>query len=233
MQITPIASGSSGNCYTISDGETTLMIECGIPIKDIMLKTGYKFNDVTACLISHAHQDHALAHNDLLNSGIDLYLHKDTAESLNVKGYGVNIAEAKKQFIIGTFAVLPFDCVHCNSDGSECMCLGYLLYSVVTQEKLMFATDTAYIHNKFKDLNYVMIEVNYMEDYIQDEAVTEVEKRRYKSHMSLETALAFLNAHDLSQVKQIYAIHLSKKRSLRGEVRRQLIRATGKEIIIC
>lgn len=77
------------------------------------------------------------------------------------------------------------------------------------------------------------------EDYMEfrivndDDYVASVEKRRFRSHMSLDTAIEFLNNQDLSNVKAIYALHLSKERAERNIVKKELQRATGKEVIIC
>lgn len=38
MEIKPIASSSKGNAYLISDFQTTVLIECGIPLKELKEK---------------------------------------------------------------------------------------------------------------------------------------------------------------------------------------------------
>jgi len=54
--INTIASGSAGNCYSISDGETMLLIEAGINIKKIMQGLNYGLSGVRGLLLSHEHQ---------------------------------------------------------------------------------------------------------------------------------------------------------------------------------
>lgn len=55
MDISVLASSSQGNCYLISDTVTTIMIECGIPIKQIKKGCDYKIHEIAGCLISHGH----------------------------------------------------------------------------------------------------------------------------------------------------------------------------------
>ena len=55
MDIQVFASGSTGNCYKVSDGTTSIMLECGIPIKRIKKGCDYKIHEIAACLISHGH----------------------------------------------------------------------------------------------------------------------------------------------------------------------------------
>jgi phosphoribosyl 1,2-cyclic phosphodiesterase len=55
MIIKSIASGSSGNCYKISDGKTSLLLECGIPIKKIKLGCDFDLSDILGCLVTHEH----------------------------------------------------------------------------------------------------------------------------------------------------------------------------------
>ena len=55
IEFKTIASGSSGNCYIVSNGTHKLMIECGIPIKKIREKGGFCVHEIDGCLISHGH----------------------------------------------------------------------------------------------------------------------------------------------------------------------------------
>jgi phosphoribosyl 1,2-cyclic phosphodiesterase len=234
MDIKAIASGSSGNCYVISDGVTKILLECGIKYEKILKAVDYSISDISACLISHAHTDHSLSCREIFNAGIDLYMSFDTADEIKDKGFLVKMVTPSKQFRIGTFEIVPFDNHHCNSDGAPCTCLGYLIYSTETQEKLMFSTDTAYISAQFAKLDYILIEVNYISDMLNEFGVDEVEKRRFKSHQSLDTAVDFLNATDKSKLKRVYAIHLSKDRCDKDKVKTALQNAIGTgEVIIC
>jgi len=52
MEIEVLASSSKGNCYII---DREIMIECGIPLKEIKKKWGFKVHEIQACLISHEH----------------------------------------------------------------------------------------------------------------------------------------------------------------------------------
>lgn len=51
MQIQVISSGSKGNCYRISDGSTSLLLDCGIPLKQIQIALDFKLSDIDATLM--------------------------------------------------------------------------------------------------------------------------------------------------------------------------------------
>ena len=55
MTFTSLASSSRGNAYVVSDGETTLLLECGRSFKELQKRLGYGVADITACLVSHEH----------------------------------------------------------------------------------------------------------------------------------------------------------------------------------
>lgn len=55
MDIKVLASGSSGNCYVVSDSKTKIMLECGIPIVAIKKGCDFKVHEISACLLSHGH----------------------------------------------------------------------------------------------------------------------------------------------------------------------------------
>jgi len=55
MEVNVLASSSLGNCYIIGDHESKIMLECGLPIKAIREKGGFKLHEIQACLVSHEH----------------------------------------------------------------------------------------------------------------------------------------------------------------------------------
>lgn len=64
--------------------------------------------------------------------------------------------------------------------------------------------------------------------------VPEVLKSRLqKSHFSLGNVKMFLLANDLSQVKEIYLMHLSNGNSDAERFRREIAEVTGRQIIVC
>src|SRR5690554_5564699 len=163
MNIKVLASSSSGNCYRISDGYTTLLLECGISFKKIREGLGFRLSEIDGCLVTHEHKDHCKAAKDVIRAGIDVYMSAGTKEALGVDGHRIKAVKARQQFGIGTLTILPFETEH---DAKEP--LGYLIYSNKTGEKLLFATDTYYIRYKFQGLTHVMVECNYASDILYD-----------------------------------------------------------------
>ena len=61
MHVTVFASGSSGNCLLLSQGNTHIMIDAGISVRRIsagLTQAGISWNDVGGGLITHEHSDH-------------------------------------------------------------------------------------------------------------------------------------------------------------------------------
>jgi len=109
-----------------------------------------------------------------------------------------------------------------------------LVYSTVTKEKLLFATDTFYIKPKFAGLDYIMIECNYAKDILdKNDTNKKVKNRLYSSHFELENVKEFLKANDLSQVKAIYLMHLSDGNSDEIRFKHEIMALTGKPVIVC
>ena len=211
-----IASGSKGNCYHVTDGDTPLLLECGIRFKDIQEALSFRTSELAGCLVSHEHKDHCLAAHDLSKRGVDVLMSAGTIKSLFTKDnlhFRTHTIRANEQFRLGSWIILPFEAIH---DAAEPLC--FLLYSDRTKEKLLFATDTAYIKYRFNGLTHIMIECNHdmevMRDNVSSGKIHYGHKRRVMhNHMSLSTVLNFLRTNDLSALKEIYLLHMSDDNS--------------------
>jgi len=233
MDIKVFASGSSGNAYLVSDEKTTLLLDAGIPPREIQVACGFKVRMIDGCLISHAHKDHSKAAEGLARLGVDIYTSQGTIEACRLTGHRMNTVKALESITIGTFKVLPFDVQH---DAPEP--LGFLIESTATGERLLYFTDTYYIKYRFDRLTHIMAECNYSKEamlrsieagYIPIELVP----RLVKSHMSLEHFIEMLKANDLSRVRQIYLLHLSDNNSDEEKFREEVQKATGAEVYVC
>jgi phosphoribosyl 1,2-cyclic phosphodiesterase len=232
MHIQTLASSSKGNCFRISDGYTPLLLEAGIPWRQIQQGFNFRTSEIQACLVSHRHKDHSKATSNVMRAGIDVYTSKETATALGLNGHRLHEIEARAQFNVGTWAILPFETEH-DCEGS----LGFLLYSNKTREKLLFLTDSYYCKYRFKGLNYILIECNYAHDILQQNIEaglidSAMKNRLLQSHFSLDHVKQFLRANDLSQVKEIILIHLSAGNSDAERFRREVMAASGKPVIV-
>lgn len=147
MDIRPIASGSSGNAYWISDGKTPLLLDAGITMKAIQIGCGFRVRELGGCFITHCHGDHSKAAKDLLRYGVDVYTGQGTAEACRLEGHRLHITRPLEQLTVGTFLVLPFDVEHDAPDSQ-----GFLLESTATGEKLLYFTDTYYLKYRFSGI---------------------------------------------------------------------------------
>lgn len=232
MKIEVIASGSSGNCYKISNEDTTLLIECGIPYKKIQQALNFKITDIDGVLVSHEHGDHSKACKNLIKAGVNLYMTKGTKEALKLESHRVKTFKQYHLYLdleIGSFKIKPFRTIH---DAKEPV--GFIIYDSLAIEELVFITDTQYSIYSFKP-DYFMIEVNYVKKNINnnDSLHQDLRARIKKTHMSLETAINLLERSDLSNLKKIYVMHLSDSNSDAKVIKESLQELTGVAVEIC
>jgi phosphoribosyl 1,2-cyclic phosphodiesterase len=233
MEIRVFASGSSGNAYLVSDEMTTLLLDAGIPLREIQVACGFKVRMIDGCLISHAHKDHSKAAEGLARLGVDIYTSAGTIEACRLTGHRIHTVKALEGITIGTFKVLPFDVQH---DAPEP--LGFLLESTANGERLLYFTDTYYIKYRFDRLTYIMAECNYSKEALLKSIEAgyvpiELVPRLVKSHMSLEHFIEMLKANNLTDVRQIYLLHLSDNNSDADHFREEVRKATGAEVYVC
>ena len=212
MRFDAFASSSAGNAYSVSDGETMILVECGLTLKKLQKAVGFSLNKFSACLVTHCHADHSKCVNELLKMGMPVYMSQGTAEALEISD-SVELIENMKQFEIGSIDCVAFEVFH---DAPEPM--GFLLKSRVDGDIFVFATDTVNLRYKFRGLSLLAIEANFDPAILtRCERMPEKVKRRIEnSHMSIDVLCDYLRTMDLSLCREIYLLHLSDSTSHEG-----------------
>lgn len=216
MIFTPIASSSHGNAYLVTDGDSRILLECGIPFKRLQAALDYRAQELDGCLITHEHKDHAGHVAQLIKRGVPVYATPGTVEALGLEGVTPllmlqgNILGAPLK--LGSFVVIPFRVFH---DAAEPV--GYLLRDS-SGEKLVFATDTVNMAYQFPGVQIFAVEANYEDEILSRNTrmPESVVKRVQNSHMEIHRLCELLAKQDLSACREIWLLHLSDASSNEG-----------------
>lgn len=229
IDIRPLASSSAGNAYRITDGQTVLLLEAGLPYKEIQKELAFRTSELAGCLITHEHGDHSKAAKDLMRAGVMVFTSQGTANALGLSGHRLTILKPHEQVVIDSWTIMPFDVEH---DAAEP--LGFILANTMA-DKLVFLTDTYYCRYRFKNLTHIMVECNYslaiVNQRVEAGKLHPAQKRRLvRSHFGLENVKEFLRSNDTSNVQEIWLLHLSDGNSDAETFKREIQETTGKVV---
>ena len=205
MRLKCLGSSSAGNCYllTSNNGET-LILDCGIPIKEIKKGLDWNIKDVVGVLCTHKHLDHSKSLNDFKSMGIPSFAPYEKFEPhFYTKIYG--------EFEVKDFPLTTTDnsWTHTNADGSECPCYGFLI-THPEMGRMLYITDTNLIKWRFKDINHILLGVNYDKDLI-DRDNTGKANHVFRGHLSIDTACDFVKANYSDSLQNVIMCHLSSE----------------------
>lgn len=212
MVLKVLGSSSSGNCYLLENEKECLVLETGIDFKEVLKALNFNITKVVGCLVTHEHKDHSKYVKEFITNGINVYTSKGTAEQLKLKSNFIKIVRHNEIFKAGNFKVIPFNVKH---DVKEPF--GYYINHKETGN-VLFATDTYYIPNKFKNLNNILIECNYSKEILernieQGFVPIALKERVIQSHFEFENCKNCLKENNLRQVNNVVLIHLSNQNS--------------------
>lgn len=204
MQLHCIATGSTGNCYTLtSNSGETLILDCGIPIKEIKKGLNWNIKDVVGVLCTHKHLDHSKSVKDFRQMGIPIYgLYSKAVPMRTMK--------------IGEFNVKPFDLTaidgnwtHTHANGEPCPIFGFLI-THKEMGRMLYITDCELIKWRFKGINHILLGVNYDKDLI-DRDNTSKANHVFRGHLSIDTACGFVKANYSDSLQNVIMCHLSSE----------------------
>jgi phosphoribosyl 1,2-cyclic phosphodiesterase len=208
LTLTTLASGSSGNCYLLSCDDETLILDCGIPIKEIKKGLDYNVSNVNAVLVTHGHQDHARSLSEFQRMGIDCF----------TPYLETNKSQARK---FGGFKVQSFEVPHDNV-----ACCGFYIVCPDGQ-RMVYATDFSYIPVSFKKLkiNTLLIECNYCK------SIVDRDKENYshvaRGHAELQTTIGIVKDNVSNALRSVIVCHLSSSNADSEEILTEVKKVAG------
>lgn len=231
MVLKCLGSSSSGNCYILQSNTGCLIIEAGVPMRDIKKSLDWKLSNVVGCLVSHRHKDHSLSVRDMLSNGIRVLALADVFDSQNTKNRTFcKEIHPMRGYKIGEFKVFVLPLAH------DVPCVGFIIEHP-DMGRLFFATDTMMLEYKIPQVDHIMIEANYSDDVLRyniENGITPsaMKDRLLHSHMELGTLINIINDNDLTNVQELILLHLSGDNSDEQIFIREVSKNAGKPIYV-
>lgn len=230
MEVKCLGSGSSGNAYVIKSNDTSLLIECGFEFKKLVKKfhkNDITLTDINTVLVTHSHNDHALALNGLENLGIENYSPYTNSNQQST----FTLLTNNDKFEIYFFPV-------CH----DVRAVGYDILLKGENKRILFINDTSCCNLPNEVLksqyDYIFIECNHTRRKLKqlmeaaDESKMAKLERQIQFHLSLAGTKKMLSQLDLSKTDTIYLMHLSEEAS-EPEIMKEVVSATfNKKVIV-
>ena len=217
LRVVFLGSGSSGNATAITDGKTTVLVDCGFSAREVSRRLAACTIDpasVSAILVTHEHTDHV--------RGIDVFSRNHAAECIVHASTGTRkrltcgpavetVAVAcSEPFRVGNLEVTPFATSH---DAEQP--LGYRIDS--PSDAVGIVTDTGVLTSQAREVlagvRVLGIETNHDVPMLDSGPYPEFLKRRIRSqagHLSNEQAATALAELASDALTHVFALHRSR-----------------------
>lgn len=201
MKLKCLGSSSAGNCYLLtSNSGETLILDCGIPIKEIKKGLDWNIKDVVGVLCTHKHLDHSKSLDNFKKMSIPVFV--PYQRNYNKKNYG--------GFTIYPFPLQTLDgnWTHTDASGELCPIYGFLI-THPEMGRMLYITDCEVIKWKFKDVNHILLGVNYDKDLVDTD--NPKANHVFRGHLSIDTACDFVKANYSDSLQNVIMCHLSSE----------------------
>lgn len=183
-----ISSSSAGNCYLLMANKEVLILDAGVPFKDVKVALNFNIRQISGVLVTHSHGDHAKYAHEYEAAGIPVW-----------KPYKMENLRQRRR--MGRFTAQSFPVTH------SVPTVGYLIEHG-DFGRVLYVTDAEYIQFRFRNLRTILIEMNYSNDYIDREAAKFAHV--VQGHMEKQTTLDFLKANAGPELRHVVLCHLSR-----------------------
>lgn len=215
LQITPLFSGSKGNCTLIQSHNVNILLDAGFSYRSILLaleRHGLTSKDIDAIVISHEHGDHINALPMWTKyTSTPVYAPSPIADYIQQRVYFSEVSEIVGNFCIGDVNVDIYQCSH----DAHC-CYGYRFRC--GNEYFACVTDTGCVTDALVDFltpcSAIMLESNHDVDMLTKGEYSYPLKKRILSdvgHLSNAQAGQVLSRLTETKLKNVILAHLSEK----------------------
>jgi len=217
LRVVFLGSGSSGNAAAVTDGTSTVLVDCGFSAREVARRlafSGIAPSSVAAILVTHEHSDHV--------AGIDVFARRHAAcccvyasagtDRGLALGAGVEreVVSCGVPFSVGSLRVTPFRTSH---DAAEP--LGYRFDK--DAESLGIVTDTGVLTPEsleaLQGVTMLGLESNHDVVMLERGPYPAFLKRRIRSHaghLSNDDAAEALERIASDRLTRVFALHRSR-----------------------
>lgn len=236
LNISVLASGSTGNITYVESGNTRLLVDCGFSGKkaiELLSKIGRRPEDLDAILVTHEHSDHIKGVGILARKyGLDVYANEKTWKAMESKLGNLKV-EQKNHFSIDK--TLTLGDIDVSSFGVSHDAIDPQFYTFQKDDKrFVMLTDTGYVSDRMRD--YVKDAEAYLFESNHD--VSMLRMGRYpwslkqriigdKGHLSNEDGALALAEIVGDRTKRVYLGHLSKENNVK-----EIAHSTVEDILV-
>lgn len=204
MKLKVLGSGSSGNCYILESDTEALVIEAGLPFREVKKALDFNIRKIVGVICSHGHKDHSGYVAEYEKAGIPVFKPYDGMKDMDLKkGAGFKTQAFPNQSKDRHW-------FHGNNDGAECPCYGFYVQHPDIGS-LVYITDTECVRWRFSEVNHILVEANFSKDLVSD--IPEKRKHVLTGHMEIETTCEFLKANNNPGLMNVVLLHLSSESS--------------------
>ena len=211
MRICTLASGSSGNCLYVESGETRILVDAGISLRQIvqrLMKLEVCLTDIDAVIVTHEHSDHTAA---LRNLGMPVHVARATTHLWQGKLSVIKEFDTDTPFTIKDMRITPFSVPHDALDP-----VGFSIENG-DGKKIGVVTDigsvTALVRERLRESDALVIEFNHDNDILLYSHYPWDLKQRIRGrlgHLSNHQAAELLSELAHTGLKHVVLAHLSQ-----------------------
>jgi phosphoribosyl 1,2-cyclic phosphodiesterase len=220
LRFASLGSGSEGNALIVQSGETSVMLDCGFGIRELVRRSeriGFDLSTLSAIVVTHEHGDHVGGAPRLARRlGIPVWLTFGTLsatqsmwDDVQVRGF-----DSHDRFAIGDVECSAFPVPHDAREPTQMVFGdGEMRLGVLTD----VGESTAFIESMLSDCDALFLEANHCETMLANSPYPASLKARIGGrygHLSNRVSSELLSRVASPRLKHVVGAHLSRQNNV-------------------